>query len=76
MQAGGETCVVRSIYSLPFITLISSPPPIQLDIMDTAGAEQFTALNEVYIKVPLVSSSKDHPAYPIQKARGFVLVFR
>ena len=75
MQAGGETCVVRSIYSLPFITLISFPP-IQLDIMDTAGAEQFTALNEVYIKVPLVSSSKDHPAYPIQKARGFVLVFR
>ncbi|CAL1715718.1 unnamed protein product [Somion occarium] len=30
-----------------------------LDIMDTAGAEQFTALNEVYIK----------------RARGFVLVF-
>ena len=60
----------------PFILLISFPPNIQLDIMDTAGAEQFTALNEVYIKVPLVSSSKDHPAYPIQKARGFVLVFR
>ncbi|KAK7686125.1 hypothetical protein QCA50_010937 [Cerrena zonata] len=46
-----------------------------LEIMDTAGAEQFTALNEVYIKVPPVSSSKDHPAYPIQRARGFVLVF-
>ncbi|KAK7678522.1 hypothetical protein QCA50_018394 [Cerrena zonata] len=30
-----------------------------LEIMDTAGAEQFTALNEVYIK----------------RARGFVLVF-
>lgn len=65
-------------YVLPLLSLQNAHLATfdQLEIMDTAGAEQFTALNEVYIKVPPVSSSKDHPAYPIQRARGFVLVFR
>jgi hypothetical protein len=30
-------------------------PTLQLEVLDTAGAEQFTSLNEVYIKVRQVS---------------------
>ena len=50
---------------------------VQLEVLDTAGAEQFTSLNEVYIKVPTSfntirrSSDNSH-----QSGRGFVLVFR
>ena len=50
---------------------------VQLEVLDTAGAEQFTSLNEVYIKVATSfntirrSSDNSH-----QSGRGFVLVFR
>ena len=53
------------------------PLLVQLEVLDTAGAEQFTSLNEVYIKVATSfntipkSSNNSH-----QSGRGFVLVFR
>jgi hypothetical protein len=34
-----------------FFVLFWSPISLQLEVLDTAGAEQFTSLNEVYIKV-------------------------
>ena len=50
---------------------------MQLEVLDTAGAEQFTSLNEVYIKVATsfntIRRSSDNSR---QSGRGFVLVFR
>jgi hypothetical protein len=61
----------------PTIIFPKHPLHVQLEVLDTAGAEQFTSLNEVYIKVATSfntirrSSDNSH-----QSGRGFVLVFR
>ena len=41
---------------LTLITFRSDLSFLQLEVLDTAGAEQFTSLNEVYIKVWSISS--------------------
>jgi hypothetical protein len=66
------------IYILPIIFPDSKQPiRVQLEVLDTAGAEQFTSLNEVYIKVATsfntIRRSSDNSR---QSGRGFVLVFR
>lgn len=66
------------IYIPPIIFSDSKHPlHVQLEVLDTAGAEQFTSLNEVYIKVATsfntICRSSDNPH---QSGRGFVLVFR
>lgn len=57
--------------------VIPNPLYVQLEVLDTAGAEQFTSLNEVYIKVAIsfniIHWSSDDSC---QSGRGFVLVFR
>lgn len=68
----------KSFISQPTIFPDSKHPlHAQLEVLDTAGAEQFTSLNEVYIKVPTsfntICKSSDNSH---QSGRGFVLVFR
>lgn len=56
------------------------PAVIQLEILDTAGLDQFHTLNEKYIKVSF--ATRDHLACKrahlniLQSAHGFMLVFR
>lgn len=47
----------------------------KLEVLDTAGAEQFNSLNEVYLKV-IVPSHCRAKLTVRQSGRGFVLVFR
>ena len=55
---------------------------LQLEVLDTAGAEQFLAFNELYIKVRqrrdrrVLSCSVWLTTLRTQSGMGFILVFR
>jgi GTPase SAR1 family protein len=74
----GELCAVSD--QLYCRNNPGSPAYNQLEVLDTAGAEQFSALNEFYIKVwplRLLCSCVvlNTPAISIQSGLGFILVF-
>lgn len=59
------------IYIPPIIFPNSKNPfHVQLEVLDTAGAEQFTSLNEVYIKVATsfntIRRSSDYSISPVE----------
>lgn len=68
------------MYALIISSSTADPPFYQLELLDTAGIEQFAAINEFYLKVnptdPRLTDSPWHHGFFFKDADGFVLVYR